>query len=187
MALPGDTSGEIPYEGIIVASPSASMHNHVFRSAPNFNKIVDGLIALMNDHSGDLGGITVIKEWWEDPAIVGDSGEFPAGYILPLYLNKDKTKLDDRYEESPYIGDPLSKGVYPFTVMAYYKYTDIRQPMREVRNWGWNFWDIIQYDKSSYLLPGGIQTMTPQVGWHIAGTQYIIQWWALQLKITAIV
>lgn len=189
MALPRVPIIPIPAHGLEVASPDATHGVHTFRSSSNFNTIVDNLSGLVTDHAGSLGNIQFIKEWWEDPAIVGESEELPCVYILPLYISSphdEKTDDDNKYKSSPYIGDPLARTVFPVTVMAYYKYTDVRQPLRAVRNYGWNFWDILLDERRDYGLPAGVQAMTPHVGWHMAGTQYIIQWWSMQMRMTAI-
>ena len=51
----------ITSKGITVASPDAHHGTHLFRSAPNFNYIVDGIVKLVIDHAGDLGEIKFIK------------------------------------------------------------------------------------------------------------------------------
>ena len=191
MAIPREPA-YTPYSGIVVASPSSPHGSHTFRSAANFDKIVTGLEQLVIDHSNLIGDIAYIKEWWEDPAVVGEGEEFPCFYILPLFIAAPRSSAlykadeDKLYNAKPYIGDPLAKGVYPITVMAYYKYLDVRTPITDVRNWAWNYWDILMQDKVVYALPGGIQAMTPRIGWHISSTNYIILWWSLQLQVTAI-
>jgi len=191
MALPRDPE-IVLNRGIEVSSPASPHGTHVFRSAGNFGRIVTGLSDLVIDHSNLIGDIAYIKEWWEDPAIAGESEEFPCFYILPMFISAPRSpalyKADDdkTYRSEPYIGDPLSMTRVPITVMAYYKYNDIRHPVTDVRNWAWNYWDILSQDKMVYALPGGIQAMTPRVGWYISGTSYIILWWSLQMQIAAI-
>mgnify|MGYP000913077403 FL=1 len=191
MAIPRDPQ-VIPYTGIIVSSPSSPHGVHNFRSADNFNRIVVGLEQLAIDHSNLIGNVAYIKEWWEDPAIAGENEEFPCMYILPLYIpphrRPEYVKADDDkiYSTVPYIGDPLSMSTMPVTVMTYYKYTDIRHPIKDVRDWAWNYWDILSQEKAMYALPGGIKMMTPRIGWYMSGTSYIILWWSLQIQISAI-
>lgn len=185
MAIPRSVP-VITSAGLQVASPSAVHGSHVFRSASNFNGITDEIVNLVIDHAGNLGNIKYIKEWWEDPAIVGEAEEFPCFYLLPLYLDEKKTKLDKTYESSRYIDDPLALTTFPLTVMAYYKYTNIRQPVRDVRDYAWNFFDILLEDMRTYVRLSGMKSSTPHIGWHMAGTNYIIQWWAIQLEMTAI-
>lgn len=185
MAIP-NYDPYISLSGITVASPTALHGEHAFRSAANFNRIVNGLKQLVNDHAGSLGNIAYIKERWEDPAIVGEYEEFPSFYILPMYLEDKKTDDDRTFDTIPYIGDPLAMSTVPVTVMAYYKFNDIYQPLTDIRNYAWNFWDILSQDKLNYALPGGIQAMTPHLGWHIAGTTYVVLWWSLQMKIASI-
>lgn len=172
--------------GLEVASPYAHHGTHDFRSASNFNRIVDGIIRVASDHAGDIGNISFIKEWWEDPAIVGETEDFPCFYVIPLHPDVTKVTKESPYQSDPYIGDPLSKTTFPVTIMGYYKYTDVRQPLRDVRNYAWNFWDILSSEKKDYVLPGGLQTMIPNVGWHISGTNYVVQWWSMRLKFTGI-
>lgn len=185
MAIPKSTK-VIPASGLTVASPTATHGSHEFRSAGNFNTIVSKLVTLVQDHAGSLGNIAYIKEWWEDPAIVGETEQFPCFYILPLYQKESKEQLDETYGALPYIGDPLAKHVIPVTLLGYYKYTDIYHPVSDVRNYAYNFLDILLQDRLNYCPPGGIQAATPHIGWHIAGTNYIILYWSLQLKITSI-
>ena len=191
MAIPRDPT-ITTYKGIEVGSPASPHGTHVLRSAANFGKIITGFSQLVIDHSNLIGDISRIKEWWEDPVIVGETEEFPCFYILPMFIAAPrsealyKTDDDHLYHSLPYIGDPLSMSTVPITLMAYYKYLDINTPVTEVRNWAWNFWDILSQDKIYYAIPGGIQAMTPRIGWHISGTNYIILWWSLQLQVSAI-
>jgi len=186
MAIERGGSPIITSAGLVVASPNAHHGTHVFRSATNFNVVVDALVSCIIDHAGDLGNIKYIKEWWEEPAIVGETDEFPCFYILPLHPDSTKVAKDAPYKSEPYIGDPLSMTTYPITLMGYYKYTNVRHPVRDVRNYAWNLWDILSTDKRTYCLPAGLQAMTPDVGWHIAGTNYVVQWWSMRLKMSAI-
>lgn len=189
MALPRESPVPNLIRGIEVASPLAQPGTTAFRSAINFNNIVDGIKSLAIAHAGDLGGIKYIKEWWEDPAIVGEYEEFPCFYILPLYFidrEYDKTDKHHEYNSKQFVGDPLAKTVFPVTCMAYYKYLDIRQPQRDVRNYGWNFQDIILNEMKTLPKLAGLRTSTHHIGWHMSGTNYIIQWWSLQLELTSI-
>lgn len=186
MALPRVEASPDIAQGVAVASPVSPHGTHVLRHAPNFNRIVDGLIQLVTDHSPLLGNIAYIKEWWEDPAIAGEFEEFPCLHIIPLYPESQKISKDQIYRTDPYIGDPLGLSMFPITVIAYYKFSDIRKPLREVRDYAWNFWDILLQDKQMYALPGGIQTTTLDVGWHITGTTYVIQYWTMRIKVTGI-
>lgn len=184
MAIPRDPV-IMPVSGYTVASPASPHGTHTFRHASNFDQIIAGIIDLVKDHPEHLGGIQYIKEWWEDPAIVGETEEFPCIYLLPLYLAEKKTDDDNTYSSLPFIGDPLSRTTFPLTIMGYYKYSDIRHPITDVRTYAWNFWDILSQDFREYLKPGGLQAMTPHIGWHISGTNYVILWWSLQLKMQA--
>lgn len=191
MAIPRDPE-LILSSGLVVASPSSPHGTHVFRSAGNFNDIVSGFQHLVIDHSNLIGNIAYIKEWWEDPAIAGETEEFPCFYILPLFISAPRSpalyKADDdkTYHASHYIGDPLSMSTFPITVMGYYKYTDIRTPVEDVRNYAFNFLDIVAEDKMLYFRPGGIQAMTPRIGWYFSGTNYVILWWSVQMQMSAI-
>jgi hypothetical protein len=189
MALPRATPLPITAQGLQVASPDAHPGTSVFRSAINFNLITDGIVQLAIDHAGEIGNIQWVKEWWEDPAIVGESEQFPCFYIVPLYYDEvgaDKVDKSRRYYSSRFMGDPLAQTTFPITVMAYYKYLDIRQPQRDVRNYGWNFYDIMLNELKTMVKIPGVKSTTPHIGWHVAGTNYIIQWWSLQLELTSI-
>jgi hypothetical protein len=39
--------------------------------------------------------------------------------------------------------------------------------------------------KNMPKLPG-LKSTTPHIGWHMAGTNYIVQWWSLQLEMGSI-
>lgn len=173
-------------QGIVVASPNALHGSHDLRHAGNFNKVVDGFIQLIIDHAGSLGNIKYIKEWWEDPAIAGETEEFPCVYVIPLFPESPRVSKEMVYKSDPYIGDPLALTTYPITISAYYKYVDTRKPLRAVRDYGWNFWDILAQDKQTYALPSGIQSSTIDVGWFVSGTNYVIQYWTIRIKMQGI-
>lgn len=186
MAIPRAPALPTITSGLQVASPDAHHGTHTFRSASNFNRVVDGLIQVASEHAGDIGNIKYIKEWWEDPAIAGETEEFPCLYILPLYPESVKVAKDAPYKAQPYIGDPLAMSTFPITVMGYYKYVDVKQPTRLVRDYAYNFWDILMAHQVDRTIPAGVQMMTPDVGWYISGTNYVVMWWSMRLKLSAI-
>ena len=46
--------------------------------------------------------------------------------------------------------------------------------------------DILLEDMRKYVKLSGMKASTPHIGWHIAGTNYIIMWWSIQLEMVAI-